>query len=375
VFMLTNCVFGLKWLRRRSYEIFLTLHIVGGALVLAGSWYHRPIMVNWVYAAVAVWVFERLVRLVFHVSTVVNSRLIVRKPLIQAKASLVAGAIKLTVPYPGGNWQAGQHAYLTFWGTQLLRSPWYFGQPHPFSISNVPNPALGDDQELRFVLRVHQGITKTVARLVEQKCKAAGKAEVSITIGLEGPHGWSTETDDFDSVLLVAGGSGITHPLSVLSELCQKASQKSMIRTTQVKLVWALHHLTQTEWIRETIEEANSLAKGSNIKLSTEIYITRSETSTVTNSGASTPCESPSLGSIDEKNEDFGRALGDSFVNARQFSGRPDIADTISHFVSESAGTTLVIACGPSSLANEVRAVSLGYPSSSLRVEIASFEC
>ena len=78
-------------------------------------------MVNWVYAAVAVWVFERLVRLVLHVSSVVNSRFIARKPLIEARASLVEGAIKLTVPFPGGNWIAGQHAYLTFWSVRLIK--------------------------------------------------------------------------------------------------------------------------------------------------------------------------------------------------------------------------------------------------------------
>lgn len=60
-------------------------------------------------------------------------------------------------------------------------------------------------------------------------------------------------------------------------------------------------------------------------------------------SGASTPCESPSLGSIDEKGEDFGRSLGSSFVEARQFTGRPDIVDAISKTVSESTGTSLVV--------------------------------
>ncbi|GAA5878675.1 hypothetical protein JCM16303_002165 [Sporobolomyces ruberrimus] len=374
VFMLTNCVFGLKWIRRRSYEIFLTLHIIGGALVLAGSWYHRPIMVNWVYAAVAVWSFERLARLVWHVSSIVNSRFIVRRPLIEAKASVVAGAIKLTIPFPGGNWEAGQHAYVTFWGSQLLRSPWYLGQPHPFSISNAPNPSLGQAQELRMVLRVHRGITKKIARLVEEQCRATGKDEVPITVGVEGPHGWASDTNDFESVLLVAGGSGITHPLSVLSDICQKASQRARIRTTRVKLVWALHHLAQTEWIRETIEEAHALAKQSNLDFSVEVYVTRTTGSV--DSGTSSPIDSPSLGSLDEKKEDdFGRALAGTFVDARQFSGRPDIAETISHVVSESAGCSLVIACGPSSLANEVRHVTRGYSPSSLRVEIASFEC
>ncbi|GAA5928689.1 ferric reductase family protein [Sporobolomyces koalae] len=371
VFMLTNCVFGLKWIRRRSYEIFLTLHIVGGALILAGMWYHRPINQPWVYAAAAVWVFERLVRLGWHVSSIVNSRLIVRKPLIQAKASVVAGAIKLTVPFPGGDWQAGQHAYLTFWGSQFLRSPWFLGQPHPFSISNVPIPTAGQDQALRFVLRVHKGITKVLARQIEQKCKATGQSEVPITVGLEGPHGWAPEVEEFDSVLLVAGGSGITHPLSVLADACQKASQGSL-RTSRVKLVWALHRSAQLEWIRETIEEAHSLAAQANVKLDVEIYITRSEDAI--ESGVSTPTDSPSLASIDEKKEDFGATLA-SFVNARQFSGRPDIAQTITEIVSESAGSTLVVACGPSSLANEVRYVASSHPASSVQVQIASFEC
>jgi len=41
--------------------------------------------------------------------------MIVRKPLIEARASVVAGAIKLSVPFPGGRWEACQHAYITFW--------------------------------------------------------------------------------------------------------------------------------------------------------------------------------------------------------------------------------------------------------------------
>lgn len=108
--------------------------------------------------------------------------------------------------------------------------------------------------------------------------------------------------------------------------------------------------------------------------------------------------DSPSLGSIDEKKEHFGELIP-GLVNTRQFNGRPDIAETISHAVSDSAGTSLVvgksssilqlsrridfidslspsmIACGPVSLANEVRQVALQYPTFSLQVEIASFEC
>jgi hypothetical protein len=34
----------------------LTLHVIGAALILAGTWYHRPITQSWVYAAVGIWV-------------------------------------------------------------------------------------------------------------------------------------------------------------------------------------------------------------------------------------------------------------------------------------------------------------------------------
>ncbi|GAA6060074.1 hypothetical protein JCM10212_003035 [Sporobolomyces blumeae] len=379
VFMFANCVFGLKWLRRRSYEIFLALHVIGAALILAGSWYHRPIIVPWVYTAVAIWAFERVSRLVWHVSTVVHSHVVVRRPLVQARASVVAGAIKLAVPFPGGRWEAGQHAYITVWGTHLLRSPWFIGQPHPFSISNVPDSALGVAQEMRFVLRVHKGMTRTLARHVEAKCQALGKNEVPITIGLEGPHGWSAEASDFDSILLLAGGSGITHPLSVVADVCQKAS-KGLIRTSQIKIVWALHRLEQLEWVRETVEEARELATKAGLSLTIKLHVTRptasSSTSSQTSSGTSTPTESPSLSSIDddEKKADFGQ-LVPSFAGARHFVGRPDIAEEISSLVAESADVCLVIACGPASLANEVRRASLGYPGSSLRFEVASFEC
>ena len=52
--------------------------------------------------------------------------------------------------------------------------------------------------------------------------------------------------------------------------------------------------------------------------------------------------DSPSLGSIDEKKDEFGE-LVPGLVNTRQFNGRPDIAETISHASSESAGASLVV--------------------------------
>lgn len=67
-------------------------------------------MVPWVWAGVAVWAFERVARLTLHVANRYHSRLVMHNPLLQAEASVCHGAIRLSVPFPSGTWEAGQHA-------------------------------------------------------------------------------------------------------------------------------------------------------------------------------------------------------------------------------------------------------------------------
>ncbi|GAA6002484.1 hypothetical protein JCM10207_001145 [Rhodosporidiobolus poonsookiae] len=373
VFMATNCIFGLKWLRRRSYEIFLILHIVGAALILAGSWYHRPIIHTWVYATVAIWAFERVTRFVFHCASIVNTRFILRRPVIRARATVVNGAIKLSVPFPSGTWAPGQHAYISFWGLDLLRRPWLYGQAHPFSISNTPVESADGQQELRFVLRIHKGLTRELANHIVARSQAKGLTEATADclVSLEGPHGWAPRAEEFDSVLLIAGGSGITHPLGILADVCKQAAVKTAV-TSNVKLCWALQQLDQTAWVEETLDQARLEAEKANLPLAVNLYITRS--ASPASSGTSTPLESPSI-DFDEKKSDFGEEVRIGAGKARRFTGRPDIQEEITQVVAQSAGRTLIVACGPAALADEVRRVTTPFLASSVEVQIAKFEC
>ncbi|GAA5893721.1 hypothetical protein JCM5296_001116 [Sporobolomyces johnsonii] len=369
VFMLVDCFFGLKWIRRHGYEFFLVSHIVGAALILAGSWYHRPNIQNWVWAAVALWVFERVCRIGMHASSVFHARVIARRPLMQARARVVHGAIKLSAPFPAGKWSAGQHVYISFWGLDLLRKPWLYGQAHPFCISNIPDADAHDEQELRFVIRIYSGLTRTLADHIQQKA-ASGTASVPIWVSVDGPYDHAPAAEEFDSVLLIAGGSGITHPSSVLADVCQHASQGEC-GTSSVKLVWAIHRLEQFEWVRETLEEARSHADKANLPLSIDLHVTRP--SSPSSSGTSTPAESPGI-DFDDKKAEFGEPVP-SFAKSRRYDGRPDVARVIARTVADSPGTTLVVACGPVALADEVRCVCSKYAPSVLQVQIATYEC
>ncbi|BGP31960.1 ferric-chelate reductase [Rhodotorula toruloides] len=372
VFMFVNCVFGLKWLRRRSYEVFLLLHVVGAALILTGSWYHRPIMQDWVYAAVAIWVAERVFRGFHHVGSVVGTRFFLRAHLVKARAEVQDGAIKLSVPANGQTWTAGQHVYLSFWGLDLLRRPWLFGwtQSHPFSIANIPSGDMSAFREMRFVLRVHGGLTLELAGHIVRRSEAKDGQAVDCWVSVEGPHGSPPPAAEFDTLLLIAGGSGITHPLSVAAAVCRRAAAGQAVVTSKIKLVWALHRLEQAAWVQETLEETRRWAEKANLELSVSLCATR--TASAITSGASSPSSGANL--EEEKKENYGEAVNKG-GKCREYSGRPDVHDEVAKAVSDSPGRTLIIACGPEALANEVAKASTPYLSSDVKVDIARFEC
>ncbi|KAJ3052586.1 hypothetical protein HK097_006022 [Rhizophlyctis rosea] len=64
-------VLSTLWFRRKSYELFLILHIILAALVIVGCWYHVILRfgfnfyTNWLYAAIGVWVFDRVLRILW----------------------------------------------------------------------------------------------------------------------------------------------------------------------------------------------------------------------------------------------------------------------------------------------------------------------
>lgn len=193
------------------------------------------------YAAVGFWVGERLFRFVRHFAGAAHHKLYVRTPLVKAQAQVLHGAVVLKVPYPNGGWIAGQHVYVSFWGLDVFRK----SQSHPFSIVNASRTIDAKDdspQELELVLRIKSGVTKKLADYIIKHSNSL-PASALVTISMEGPYGFApSPAEDFESVLLFAGGSGITHPASILDYLMQKVEQKLAV-TSQIKLVWAIQHL------------------------------------------------------------------------------------------------------------------------------------
>lgn len=118
------------YFRRLSYEAFLVLHILLAFFVIVGCWYHVVLRFdfnfydNWLYAACAVWFFDRLLR-------------VLRLAGNGARRAVVTeiGPDHVRVDIPGLRWakMSGSVAYAFFPTLNPLR-PW---ENHPFSINST----------------------------------------------------------------------------------------------------------------------------------------------------------------------------------------------------------------------------------------------
>ncbi|KAH8588423.1 ferric reductase like transmembrane component-domain-containing protein [Bisporella sp. PMI_857] len=246
------------YFRRKSYEIFLILHIILAVFVLVGSWYHVELLFTrkwgyefWIYAACAVWFADRLLR----------ALRIAKTGRRHATITDVASDI-VRVDIEGVRWAArpGYHAYAYFPTLNKFR-PW---ENHPFSV--IPTSLLHlhkhnsqSDKSSQTSKSADRDIEKsadvhTAAEVINtrQPWSTAGvslyirksNGKGGITKFLKGQQGLTTLLDGpypnnptkavlgCDRLLLIGGGIGITALIPFLSShtnvhLCWSLKQSS----------------------------------------------------------------------------------------------------------------------------------------------------
>ncbi|KAL8279167.1 hypothetical protein RQP46_008423 [Phenoliferia psychrophenolica] len=381
-------VFSIRRVRMMNYEVFLIFHILGAILMVVGLHYHAPSLVLYTWLAIGFWIYERLTRVL---QLFTNRRLRFRAPLVQARAVLIEGAIVLRVPFKG-TWKPGQHAYLSFWDSAFIRTPNMFCQQHPFSIANVPGSsetdASGKIHEMMFVLKTRDGMTS----ILEKKLQTSNTGMMPLWVAVEGPYGGSVDTEQFDEVLLVAGGSGITHCTSVLADVIHKAkTRRSRTRVRIVKLVWTVQSVEQSIWELTLLLKNVKKAYDAGVQLKVDLFVTR---------GFFNTAFAPPATDLDEKGSEGmdveGPSTGpcpmtprtvaadlDQIMSENPMStavhiipGRPRVDTLVPNFIQEARGRSLVVACGPTQMTADVRSevskLMTVYP---VQMEMAVFEC
>ncbi|WVF65762.1 hypothetical protein IAT40_000496 [Kwoniella sp. CBS 6097] len=219
--------------REKFYEVFLIIHILFALIALVTLWYHVYIFEGqydpWIWASVAVWALDRLVR-------VCRALILTRKALSKSGKNTVAtmsaiggdkGLIRLSIETsikitP----KAGEYFFLY---TPFSVKPW---ENHPFTLASWQINERSTT--LEFLVAPLSGATKRWQKKILRK----GERTANLRLLLEGPYGSSHPVERYDRVLFIAGGSGITSALPYLYKLRQIAAQVPEPITREITLVW-----------------------------------------------------------------------------------------------------------------------------------------
>lgn len=246
------------WFRRKSYEVFLIMHIVLAVFVIAGSWYHVELLFSrrwgyefWLYATCAVWFFDRGARVAR----------ILKNGMRRAEVTQITEDI-IRIDIKGVRWDTtpGKHTYAYFPTLNPLR-PW---ENHPFSIIptallqsyrhslTTPSSASSSSHEAATELEKSGAATTIHPRnpLAPTRTNTSGislyvrkstgltktlTANSSLLTLLDGPYSNNSTAAVLrtDRLVLIAGGIGVTAVLPFIAH------------HTNIALYWSVKAMSQ----------------------------------------------------------------------------------------------------------------------------------
>ncbi|KAL8648105.1 MAG: hypothetical protein Q9210_005174 [Variospora velana] len=321
--------------RHAFYETFLHLHIIFVIVTLAFLWKHleNTYPQNYLLAMIVFWAFERFTRLVFLVYRNVG------REGTKAELELLPGdacrvTLKIARPW---TFQPGQYAFITVPSVGLWTS-------HPFSIawSHNVNETMQQDSEKGYKISAEDILANTtdqtnMSLIIRRRSgftdKLFEKAERStsgittITAYVEGPYGGHAVLHSYGTVMIFAGGVGITHQVSYVRDLVAGYASGT-VAARKVILVWVIQSPEHLEWIRPWMTTILAMDKRRDI-LRIQLFVTQPRSTKEIHSPSAT---------------------------VQMFPGKPSV-DTLIEIESENQiGAMGVSVCGTGGLSDDVRA-------------------
>lgn len=262
------CIGSLPIIRSMAYELFVFLHIpVSIAYVGLLFWHCHNYLTSWDYlwATVVIWALSYFMRL-FNLNWLKpwrNAWLIGDEAAVQLMSE---NAIKITIPTQM-TWRPGQFVYLRMPGISIFEN-------HPFTISSLCSEDFPSEygdlyRDCTLVFRPFGGFTRRVLETAIEK----GPFK-TYRAYLEGPYGgMQRELAAFDTVILFAGGSGITAIVSQLLNLIKRMRDGKAV-TKKIEVVWALKRLEAMDWFREELRICREYAPPDTVTC--QFYVTAS---------------------------------------------------------------------------------------------------
>ncbi|RPB24208.1 hypothetical protein L211DRAFT_215110 [Terfezia boudieri ATCC MYA-4762] len=276
---------SLPFFRRWRYEFFVHIHIFTGVGTLAMLFWHcYDQLSSWHYlwATVVIWVTSLAWRFLFKTNWFSSSGKWFSGDT-GTFTRLTDDGVKITIT-TRMRWHPGQHVFLRIPAVSYLDN-------HPFTVASVmreeddlPSPSSGNTMDTTTHLKQDAKNDRTLAKVAEKRFGKSDKVaewndmvlvfkpykgftrkvfdisrqlnDISYKVLLDGPYGgMPRKLESFDTVLLIAGGSGITPVVAHLQDLCRKI-RKGKAVTTDVRIVWTVKRFESLEWFKDEISAA-----------------------------------------------------------------------------------------------------------------------
>lgn len=317
-------------IRHAFWETFKILHIVGAVLTIVGVYYHCEmkgfVQLNYVYAVIAIWLFDRAARVIRVAYG--NFGAGGTQTLVEA---LPGGACRVTVTM-ARPWAfaPGQHAFLYFPSISWTQS-------HPFSVgwseeheqydgeklSMDRNDILGTRKtSMSYVIRGRTGMTGALYK----KASACPDGRLITKCLVEGPYGGLEKMSSYGTVMLFAGGVGITQAVPWVRDLVIGYANGT-VAARKIVLCWIIQSPEHLEWIRPWMTEILAMDRRREC-LRIMLFVSRPRSTKEIHSPSST---------------------------VQMFPGRPNIDHLIGAEMENQLGAIGVTVCGPGALSDEVR--------------------
>jgi len=276
--MITIILTAFASFRHAFYETFLHIHIALVSLILAALWIHLEghKELKYLKAVIALWVVERLMRLFS-----LLCRNIGRTTTTAEMEELPGDAIRITLRLAHPlRFKPGQHIYLTIpsvglWTSHPFSIAWSSSPPnhhHDLENGNTTPPKIeqytpaSPQHTISLLLRRRAGFTSHLHHRTL-------KSRLSVPAFLEGPYGHPPSLSSYGTILLFAGGIGITAHLTLLRHLvANHAPSTSAVR--RVTLIWIIRSPEHLEWIRPWLMEIMAMPKRSDL-LRIQVFVTQ----------------------------------------------------------------------------------------------------
>lgn len=318
-------------LRHAFYETFKYMHIALIILSIIAIWYHLHLsqlpQVKILYGVVAIWGAERSIRIAkLFYRNIGNGG---SKALVEC---LPGNAMRVTVDL-ARPWifKPGQHAYLYMPAIGLWTS-------HPFSVawseeaenlsekrglaSNQQDILASRKTKISFIIRARTGFTNTLFK----KAGAAPEGRMYTNCFAEGPYGGLHVMHSYGTVMLFAGGIGISHQVPYVRDLVAGFANGT-VATRKVILVWVIQNPEHLEWIRPWMTEILTMEKRRDI-LRIMLFVSRPRSTKEIHSPSAT---------------------------VQMFPGRPNVETLLDMEIENQIGAMGVSVCGSGSFSDDVR--------------------